>query len=134
MENFTTISERVKLFIEYKGITVNKFSDNVGTSNSYFNKLIKNNTTIGSDKIESILRAYPEINSEWLIIGTGNMLKNNNSDAVLENNTNNSLCEKENEILKMNIKVHEETINMLREKIEFLNEKIEFLKKDINLH
>ena len=134
MENFTTISERVKLFIEHKGITVNKFSDNVGTSNSYFNKLIKNNTTIGSDKIESILRAYPEINPEWLIIGSGNMLKNQNIDIVLENNTNNSLCKKENEILKMNIKVHEETINMLREKIEFLNEKIEFLKKDINLH
>lgn len=55
MENNTKISDRIKQIIDYKKITINKFSDSVGTSNSYFNKLIKNGTTIGSDKIENIL-------------------------------------------------------------------------------
>lgn len=75
MENITKISDRIKQFIDYKKLTINKFSDAVGTSNSYFNKLIKNGTTIGSDKIENILHAYPELNPSWLILGEGDMLR-----------------------------------------------------------
>ncbi|MCO6149093.1 helix-turn-helix transcriptional regulator [Flavobacterium sp. NRK1] len=61
-------------FIEYKGISINKFSDKIGTSNSYFNKVFKNNTSIGSDKIEKILRTYPELSPSWLFLEKGDMI------------------------------------------------------------
>lgn len=78
MENFTNLSDRIRQFIDYKDISINKFSTSVGASNSYFNKIIKDNNSIGSDRIEKILRTYPEINAEWLLTGKGNMLKEHN--------------------------------------------------------
>ncbi len=89
-ENFTNISERIAYLIDYLNVSTNKFSNTIGASNSYFNKLIKNGGSIGSDRIEKILRAYPEINPEWLITGEGAMLKNDNDKlAVAKRSKNN---------------------------------------------
>ena len=70
----TTVS-RIKEFIDYKGLSVRKFEENVGFSNGAFASQYKNNKSIGSDKIENILHFYPEINAEWLLLGKGEMLK-----------------------------------------------------------
>ncbi len=75
MEDFTNIADRIRQIVDNKEITVNKFSNSVGVSNSYFNKLFKNKGAIGSDKIEKILRAYPDISPKWLVVGEGKMLK-----------------------------------------------------------
>jgi transcriptional regulator with XRE-family HTH domain len=136
MENITKISERIKQFIDYKKLTINKFSDAVGTSNSYFNKLIKNGTTIGSDKIENILRAYPDLNPIWLVTGKGSML---NSYSLLEGSlyfTNDqpekyeideNICAKRIRLLQEKIEMLEEKNTFLKENILFLKEKIEYL-------
>ena len=78
MTNFTNFSERIKQLIDFKGISINKFSTKLGTSNSYWNKVIKDNTIVGVDKVENILRTFPDVNSEWLLTGKGEMLKSNN--------------------------------------------------------
>lgn len=130
METTTKISGRIRQFIEYKKLTINKFSESVGASNSYFNKLIKNNTTIGSDRIENILKIYPEINPAWLITGNGEMLLKYSQNEVEKNILNysskldkklnyNSLTE-ENRLLKDKILLLQETIDFLREKNNIL--------------
>lgn len=137
MENNTKISFRIKQFIDYKKLTINKFSEAVGTSNSYFNKLIKNETTIGSDKIENILRAYPEINPTWLVLGKGSMI---NSYSRLESSLyftneqpekyeidNGDMCDKTIKMLQNKIEMLEEKNAFLKENVEFLKEKIEYL-------
>lgn len=73
METSTVL--RVKQFIDFKKISVRKFEESVGFSNGSFSSQYKGNKTIGSDKIENILRVYPEISAEWLLTGKGNMLK-----------------------------------------------------------
>lgn len=75
MENFTKTADRIKEFIDYKKVSVNKFSKTVGASNSYFNKLFKNKSSIGSDRLTRILNEYQDLNSEWLLTGEGEMLK-----------------------------------------------------------
>ncbi|MGV8136916.1 MAG: hypothetical protein AB2L20_17030 [Mangrovibacterium sp.] len=75
MEYFTKTIERIFHFARFKGISINKFSTQVGVSNSYFTKMRKNNASVGSDIIEKILRIYPELNAEWLLTGTGDILK-----------------------------------------------------------
>lgn len=79
MENFTNLSERIKQIIDYKKVSINKFSTILGASNSYFNKILRDNNSIGSDKLEKILRTFPEINAEWLLTGQGSMLKEQNN-------------------------------------------------------
>ena len=86
MGDFTKLSDRIKQFIDYKNITVNKFSISVGASNSYFNKILRDNNSIGSDRIEKILRTYPEINPIWLMLGEGEMLQSKSKKNVVEEN------------------------------------------------
>lgn len=69
------ILERIKEYIDCKGITVAAFERSIGMSNASFGKSLKNRGAIGSDKIENILSVYTDLSSEWLLTGTGNMLK-----------------------------------------------------------
>ena len=74
-------TDRIKLFLAAKGLSMNKFSEAVGTSNSYFNKMIRNRASVGSDVIENILLSYPELNATWLLTGKGSMLVDESTGA-----------------------------------------------------
>lgn len=69
------VLENAKKFIDFKGISIAEFERNIGMSNNSFRKSLNNGGNIGSDKLENILRKYPEINASWLITGEGPMLK-----------------------------------------------------------
>lgn len=65
---YTTV-ERILQFIEYKGVSKREFASRVGISHSLMGKT----NSIGSDKLEKILSAYPELNPVWLLTGAGVM-------------------------------------------------------------
>lgn len=69
------VPQRIKEFIDWKGIAVSAFEKSLGMSNASFGKSLKNGGAIGSDKLEKILIFYPEINAEWLLTGRGEMTK-----------------------------------------------------------
>lgn len=71
MEQF---SSRLMQFIESQHLSVRKFEANVGVSMGVFQKVIKNNTKTSQENIRKIFLKYPELNTEWLMSGTGNML------------------------------------------------------------
>ena len=78
------IVERIKEFIDYKGISVAAFERSIGMSNASFGKSLKNKGAIGTDKLENILTIYPDINASWLLTGEGSMLKSStpNTDGA----------------------------------------------------
>lgn len=81
---------RIKQYIDLKGIKVSSFEREIGMSNGSFASQLKNNKTIGVDKLENILKIYPDINTEWLLTGHGSMLKldiENGEDLVLNSFT-----------------------------------------------
>lgn len=89
------ILQRIKLFIDAKGLTIASFERSVGMSNASFAKALKNDAALGSDKLENILRVYPELSPTWLLIGEGEMLRNvtqtssgNNSPNISGNGNN----------------------------------------------
>lgn len=69
------VLERIKTYIDYKGITISTFEKSVGMSNSSFGKQLKNKGAIGSDKLENILSTYSDLSPEWLFTGNGEMIK-----------------------------------------------------------
>lgn len=69
------VLERIKEYIDYKGITIAAFERSIGMSNASFGKSLKNKGAIGSDKIENILSTYDDLSPDWLLTGKGNMLK-----------------------------------------------------------
>lgn len=69
------ILERLKEYIDYRGISVAAFERSIGMANASFGKSLKNKGAIGTDKLEKILSTYPEISPAWLMTGEGDMLK-----------------------------------------------------------
>ena len=66
---------RIKEYIDSKNISVYAFEQSVGMSNGSFASQLKNNKTIGVDKLENILNIYTDISIEWLLTGRGEMLR-----------------------------------------------------------
>lgn len=68
------ILERLKQYLDLKGITIAAFERSVGMSNASFGKSLKKGGAIGTDKLENILTTYPDISISWLLTGEGPML------------------------------------------------------------
>lgn len=79
------ILDRIKLYIDTKGISIAAFEKSVGMSNASFSKSLKNNGAIGTDKLENIISVYSDISPEWLLTGQGDMLKEEPSLSVSMN-------------------------------------------------
>ncbi|WP_242410308.1 helix-turn-helix transcriptional regulator [Flavobacterium sp. Root901] len=75
-------TDRMREYLDYKGITKYKFCNDLGFSN----KFLDNSSNMGTDKACKILHYYPEINSEWLLTGNGPMVKEENTNIVIMNN------------------------------------------------
>lgn len=84
--------QKIKHYLDYRGIKVSTLEKAVGMSNGSFASQLKNNKTIGLDKLENILSKYPDINIEWLLTGEGDMLK---FDILQEKNATYKKTEKE---------------------------------------
>lgn len=65
------IKERIIQFIKYKGISKNAFENACNMSKRYISNL---KGTPGARIIKNIHDAFPELNTTWLITGTGEML------------------------------------------------------------
>ena len=65
--------ERILQIIEYKKLNKFQFYKLTGLSNGFLDKV----KDIGGSKIDLILKTFPDISTEWLLTGTGEMLKKN---------------------------------------------------------
>jgi hypothetical protein len=63
--------ERLRKFVEYKGLGRNRFEETVGISSGY---LSTKSPSVGSEIIDKIVRVYHDLNIEWLITGNGKMI------------------------------------------------------------
>lgn len=83
------IVNRILQIIEYKGISKRKFYIETGLSNGFLDKV----KDIGASKIEHILHTYPEVSTEWLLTGNGDMLLNSHKFSGQSNTKNCSVHE-----------------------------------------
>lgn len=68
------VLDRLKEYIDIKGISIAAFERSIGMSNASFGKSLKQGKGIGSDKLEKILSIYPDLNPAWLLTGEGEIL------------------------------------------------------------
>lgn len=108
---------RIKQYLDYRGIRVGAFEKVVGMSNGSFASQLKHNKTIGVDKLENILKKYTDIDIEWLLTGEGDMIKLN-------------VLREKGEVYKKTERAAEHEINY-RDLAEARKETIESLKKII---
>ncbi len=70
----STFSERLKQFIEHEQLTVYKVNKAAGLSTGLLFKALQGDKGISSESVERILRAFPQLNADWLLTGRGEML------------------------------------------------------------
>lgn len=72
--------QRLKQFIEYKGVSVRKFCQTCGITPSTIQTAITKNTSISTDKVELIAQNFRDLNMNWLFLGVGSMINEQNFD------------------------------------------------------
>lgn len=66
-----TVKERLKQYIDFKGISVRSFESTCGLSYGYVGNMRQ---SIQPDKIMKIAHYFPDLNTGWLLTGEGKML------------------------------------------------------------
>lgn len=101
------MEDRIKKFMEYKGISPSELADAIGVQRSNVTHVLKGRNKPSFQFMEKLLQVYPEINAKWLMLGEGNMIEGISKsrtlfDSVPEPVNNNVISEKkiEPEILK----------------------------------
>ena len=119
----SNIKDRVLLFIENQKLNKSIFFADLGLSYSNF-KGIQKNSALNSDAIVSILTKYPNLSTDWLIKGKGEMIINNEK---IENNIVSEPFE------YYNIKDNNQIIEAQRETIEALKNSVVDLRTNNQL-
>lgn len=67
-----SVKERLKQFIMFKNISTREFERQIGVSYGFIGNMSKSTSP---DKIIKISHRYPDLNTDWLLTGNGEMLK-----------------------------------------------------------
>lgn len=78
------IKGRFLEFISYKHLSKRKFQESIGVSNSYIQNI---SNGIGAEVLQRIKASYPELNTDWLMTGEGDMLKPIQNVSEISNST-----------------------------------------------
>lgn len=98
-------------FIEYKGISKNKFYSTTGLSNGF----LDSGKSYNLDNLRKILDKYRDINVDWIVFNNGPMLKP-------ENEKNESIAQEPAPIYGKNENNYQQKIEVLEKEIEYLKE------------
>jgi len=69
--------DRIKLIMEYYNLSPASFSEQIGINRSNLTHLFSGRNQPSLDLAKKILHCYPDIKTEWLIMGVGEMFRSN---------------------------------------------------------
>jgi hypothetical protein len=117
------ILERLKQYIDFKGISVAAFERSIGMANASFGKPLKKQGAIGTDKLENILNTYPDISPMWLLKGIGDMIMANDKCQPAKETAPTYLL---NMIAEKDTMIREQAVEIgrLRERIKQLEQRL----------
>jgi transcriptional regulator with XRE-family HTH domain len=76
--------DRIKQVMSYSGLTPAQFALELGINRSGLTHLFSGRNQPSLDLIKKILIAFPQIKTEWLMMGMGSMLKNESNPISVE--------------------------------------------------
>ena len=79
-----SVSERIKLVIDYLGISTTQFAKSIDTAQSVIATMFSRGTEPSSKILRNIVITYDTISPEWLLTGKGSMLKSEQIPSIKE--------------------------------------------------
>lgn len=67
--------ERIKMFMDYKGISASDFAGMLDVQRSNISHILSGRNLPGASFIEKLLIVFPELNARWLFLGEGTMIE-----------------------------------------------------------
>lgn len=113
--------QRLKDVLVYSSLSVRAFAIKCGISQPTLDKQIKGLRSISIETLMSVLYAFPEISAEWLMRGSGDMIR--------KSQQNSAELERINKLVDT-IATLQDTINLKNATIASLNDRIKHLNKD----
>lgn len=116
----STVQERLIAFIEYKGLTKNKFETMCGLGKRYVSNISK---SISPDVTQRISLTFPELNMGWVLAGVGDMITRDEPKGDTVNQGAISASKETTRVylnLSETLKSQQETIRVLTDMIDRL--------------
>jgi transcriptional regulator with XRE-family HTH domain len=76
------MEERLKLFLAMEGLSPSQFADKLGVQRSGVSHLLAGRNKPSFEFISKMLAAYPKLNPDWLIMGTGKAYRDMPESAI----------------------------------------------------
>ena len=67
--------DRIQLILKSKNLSSSQFADEIQVQRSSVSHILTGRNKPSLDFVSKILSSYPEINSDWLLFGKGQMIK-----------------------------------------------------------
>ena len=74
------MNNRIKRFMDHKGISPSELADTIGVQRSNVTHVLHGRNMPSFQFISKMLEQFPEINAKWLIMGSGNMLEDGETE------------------------------------------------------
>ena len=130
------IIERLFQYIDFKKDNPSNFERTLGIANGLLGKKRTTSGGIGSGIIEKILTHHSDLNPEWLLLGSGPMIKETNDSNInqIAINGNNHLIKGSGDITTENQDNSLESINReLSKRVEQLEIEINHLQDKLSM-
>lgn len=127
------IQERIRLLMQSRSLNPTQFADEIGVQRSSISHILSGRNNPSLDIVTKILNRFPDIDSNWLVLGKGSLVQNYEPNPLVEKNTAFSEL---SETAKTTISntlfddIQEEAmLETPKNSIEDLQRKIEYLEK-----
>ena len=81
---FNIMNTRLTQFLSAENITQSQFADTLGVARASISHIMAGRNKPGYEFITSLIKCYPNLNIEWLLLGKGKMYRNNDiSDSPI---------------------------------------------------
>lgn len=81
------IIERINVAREYLGMSMRKFEKSIGISENSLGTAVRRGSDMKTEVVTLFANKYPQFNTEWIITGNGDMLKENVGEVLKEPST-----------------------------------------------
>src|SRR4030066_1678355 len=84
------MKDRIIKFLTQENLSATKFADEIGVQRSSISHILSGRNNPSFDFIQKILTRYRNLNSEWLLLGSGPMYKKDDLQTPVAVSSNNS--------------------------------------------
>lgn len=78
------MKDRINQLLNSEGLSASKFADIIGVQRSSMSHILSGRNNPSLDFIQKIMRSFPNVSGDWLISGSGEMTKSQDSSSLFQ--------------------------------------------------